>query len=142
MHELRTQTQEIPVKVYRAAERVTIAAPMPGLEPQDIHVHVGTDGTLVLDGAGRGTLKGENDVIRDEWTPGPYHREIALTEQVDGPAANVTYNNGVAVVVLPIAATTRAAELRVGRTAATHGETVGNQGQDLHAPHNGAGQPR
>ncbi|MGH7621083.1 MAG: hypothetical protein ACREMU_01975 [Gemmatimonadaceae bacterium] len=49
--------QSIPVKVYRGSERVTIAAPMPGLEPQDVTAEV-TAHALILDGARRGTLKG------------------------------------------------------------------------------------
>jgi HSP20 family protein len=140
MQQTQPQTQEIPVKVYRAAERVTIAAPMPGLEPQDIKVTVQANGPLMLHGELRGMLKGENDVLMDEWTPGPYHREVDLKQGVDGPTANVTYNNGVLVVVLPLAGKTTPAELSLGRVSATQGETVGHQGQDMQPP--GSGQNR
>jgi HSP20 family molecular chaperone IbpA len=46
------ESQRIPVNVYRSDERVTVAAPMPGMESQDIVV----------------TLS--QDVIQDEWNPG------------------------------------------------------------------------
>jgi HSP20 family protein len=129
----QAQMQEIPVKVYRAEERVTIAAPMPGLEPQDIHVEVTEAGSLMLHGDLRGTLKGEKDVLLDEWTPGPYHREVDLEDPVDGESANVTYNNGVVVVVLPFSEQTRAAELELETVSSTQGVRVGNRGKDAGA---------
>ena len=50
--------QSIPVKIYRTADRLMIAAPMPGLEPEDIVITVSGSGQLVLEGALRGALKG------------------------------------------------------------------------------------
>ena len=108
----QTKTQEIPVKVYRSDNRVTIAAPMPGLEPQNIGVDV-KERSVVLHGDLRGALKDDKEVLVDEWNPGPYHREVELPGSVDGPLANVTYNNGVVVVVLPSAQSTRPAQLKL-----------------------------
>ncbi len=125
-----TQMQEIPVKVYRSNERIAVAAPMPGLEPENIGVEV-TEGRLTLHGDLRGMLKGENEVIADEWNPGPYHREVELPSAVDGEMANVTYNNGVVVVALPIAQRTRPAQIRLDPVSATHGERVGNFGHPI-----------
>jgi HSP20 family protein len=125
-------TQGIPVKVYRSDERVTIAAPMPGLEPSDINVKVGmaADGPLVLlHGALRGELKDSNDVLLDEWTPGPYHREVVLADEVDGEHANVTYANGVLVVALPLSERTTAADLTLDQVSPGKGQRVGNRGK-------------
>src|SRR6185437_12487267 len=102
--------QLIPVKIYRSGDRLTVAAPMPGLEPEDISIEVKDDGQLVLHGRLRGVLKGVNDVLVDEWNAGNYHREVALPLAVDGEAANVTYGNGVVVVVLPLSTKTRPAQ--------------------------------
>lgn len=88
------------MKVYCSDARVTVAAPMPGLEPQDVSAEV-KDGSLVLHGDLRGPLKGEKDVVLDERAPGPYHREVRSPDSVDWPTANVTYNNGVVVIALP-----------------------------------------
>ena len=126
----QTQMQQIPVKLYRSDDRIAIAAPMPGLEPENITVDV-ADGLAVLRGDLRGMLKGENEVIIDEWNPGPYHREVELPAPVDGEMANVTYNNGVVVVVLPIAEKTRTARLTLDAVTATHGERVGNAGHPV-----------
>jgi HSP20 family molecular chaperone IbpA len=45
----------------------------------------------VLHAALRATLKGDKDVLVEEWHTGPYHREVDLPAAVDGELANVTY---------------------------------------------------
>jgi HSP20 family protein len=46
----QVKQQPIPVKVYRTAERLMIAAPMAGLEPENMLVEVTDDGRLILHG--------------------------------------------------------------------------------------------
>lgn len=120
--------QHIPVKMYRSEDRLTIVAPMPGLEPENIHVDVTADGHLILDGQVRGLLKGAKELLVDEWTVGDYHRDIALPNAVDGEAANVTYGNGVLTVDMPLSQQTRAAHLVMEKVGPDHGERVGNFG--------------
>jgi HSP20 family protein len=60
-------SRELPVKLYRSEERLTIAAPLPGLEPQDISVDITSEGQLVIEGKARGVFKGDKEVLRDEW---------------------------------------------------------------------------
>ena len=119
--------QQSPVKVYRSENRLTVAAPMAGLQPEDITVEV-TDAKLVLHGALRGELKGEKEVIRDEWNPGPYHREIKLPSPVDAEHANVTFSNGVLVVSLPITEQTSPARLQPDQGGQAHGVRQGWSG--------------
>ncbi len=118
--------------MYETDERLTIAAPMPGLEPEDIEVEVTPDDRLILHGRVRGFLKGVKTLVLDEWTVGGYHRELKLTSPVDASLANVTYGNGVLVVVLPKANETRPARLRMQEIAPDTGQRVGNAG---HPPH-------
>jgi HSP20 family protein len=134
-----TEQQRVPVKVYRSLELLTVAAPMAGLGAEDITVEVTSDGRLVLDGRlcavpklDRGPLEGIKDVLVNEWMVGPYHRELALGTPVDGPAATVTYGNGVLVVALPIAERTRPARLSLESLGPTRGERAGNPD---HPPH-------
>jgi len=129
--EQNIESQEIPANIYRSAERVMISAPMPGLEPQNIVVHVSEGPVVTLHAELRGALKGDKEIILDEWTPGPYHRELELPTNVDGQRANVTYNNGVIVVSLPVADRTTAAELMLEQTEPTKGERVGNRGRNM-----------
>ena len=62
----------------------------------------------------------------DEWTPGPYHREVPLPEGVDGEMANLTYSNGVIVLMMPRAKQTKPAKLTLRQVSPTHGERIGN----------------
>ena len=38
-----------------------------------------------------------------QWTAGPYHCTVDLPASVDAARANVTFDNGVLVVILPLA---------------------------------------
>jgi len=107
--------QNIPVKIYRTDGRLMVAAPMAGLEPEDIVVEVTADGRLVLHGALRGMLKEVKELLLDEWSVGPYHRELALTTPVNAECANVTYGNGVLLITLPISEQTLPARLTLER---------------------------
>jgi HSP20 family protein len=128
------QNADTPVKLYRSDDRVTIAAPFPGLEPQDIQVHVTREGEVVLEGRLRGAFKGDNEVILDEWNPGPYYRRVSLNTPVDGEMANVTYENGVIVVALPVSEEMRAAEIHPERISRTRGRRAGNSGHPIGPP--------
>jgi len=108
----RIEPQRIPVKLYRTADMITVAAPMPGLEAENVSAEVTASGRLVMWGALRAALKDAKELLVDEWSVGPYHRDIELPGAVDGEAGVVTYGNGVVVVALPVAPRTRPARLR------------------------------
>jgi HSP20 family protein len=120
--------QHVPVKVYRTDDRVMIAAPMAGLEPENILVEVTHDGRLILHGDERALLKDVKELLLDEWSVGVYHRELALPVPVNAVCANVTYGNGVLMVALPISDQTAPARLTLERVTPTHGEHRGNAG--------------
>jgi HSP20 family protein len=101
---------------------------MPGMEPGGVVVSVMAERHLVLDGKRGRLYPGSTESLIDEWNPGPYHRDIELPVAVDGERANVTYNNGVLVVSLPIVETTRAARLTLSELSATQGERFGESG--------------
>ena len=121
--------QHIPVKVYRAGARLMVAAPMAGVEPENIAVEVTSDGRLVLHGDQRSRLKEVKELLVDEWSIGVYHRELALPVAVDAACANVTYGNGVLTVTLPISEQTNPARLSLLRRAPTQGQRRGNAGR-------------
>ena len=120
--------QHIPVKVYRTDERLMVAAPMPGIEPENIVVEVTVDGRLILHGDLRGILKEVKELLLDEWSAGIYHRELALAIPVNAECANVTYGNGVLMVTFPISEQTLPARLVLERITPTRGERKGNAG--------------
>lgn len=126
------EPQSVPFKVYRSDDRLTIAAPLPGMEPEDIVVEVTSDGRCILDGALRGSLKGMKELILDEWSVGGYHRKLKLPVAVNADQANLanlTYGNGVLVVAFPIAERTRPAILGLAPLGPTRGLRVGNAGR-------------
>ena len=126
----QVKVQQIPVKVYRTPDRLMVAAPMPGLEPEDVLVQVTNDGHLILQGELRGMLKNVKELLMDEWSVGGYYRKLALPNAVDGTHANVTYGNGVVVVVLPISKQTTAANLTLEAVGPVRGQQVGNVGHE------------
>src|SRR2546422_11530224 len=111
-----TNPQSLPVKVYRTHDHLTVAAPMPGLEPEDILVEVTEQGQLILHGDRRGSLKEVKEVLLDEWNVGPYHRELVLPEPVDGEHANITYGNGVLVVAFLLSQEMQPARITLEKT--------------------------
>jgi HSP20 family protein len=124
----QAKIQQIPVKVYRTSDRLMVAAPMPGIEPEDILVEVTGDGHLILQAVVRALLKDIKELLLDEWSVGSYYREVPLPDAVDGEQANVTYGNGVIVVALPISDRTRPAKLTLDTVGPGHGERAGNAG--------------
>ena len=122
------KVQTVPVKVYRSADRVTVAAPLPGLQPEDILVTVTEESHLVICGEVRGMLKDIKELLVDEWSVGEYHRELELPGPVDGSQANATYGNGVLVVSLPRSAYSTAALLKLEKIGLDRGERVGLAG--------------
>ena len=123
----QTKIQSVPIKMYRTPERLTIAAPMPGIQPEDLRIKI-TENALILQGEIRGMLKDIKEVLIDEWEAGGYYREVKLPNTVDGAHANVTYGNGVVVVALPLSEMTVAADITVPKVGTDKGERVGHAG--------------
>jgi HSP20 family protein len=146
--------QEVPIKLYRTPDRLTVAAPMPGLLPEDITIEVTADNHLVLHGALRGVpvdlqvfrrlepngrsrrkrpkvVEEQREMLVDEWTVGSYQREIELPMAVDGTLATATYGNGVLVVALPLAKRTVPARVNLERVGIGRGERVGSAGHPV-----------
>ena len=113
---------------------------MPGLvSSEDIVIEVTADNRLVLHADLRGELKDNveplerKEVLREEWSAGPYHRELELPTAVDGERATVTYGNGVLVVSLSMAERTRPARLTLEPAGPFRGERVGSPAHPLTA---------
>jgi HSP20 family protein len=143
----------VAVKLYRTPDRLTVAAPMLGLLPQDISVEVTARGQLVLRGPVRGItadvqlfhrldtqtdaahpgepVEETRELLLDEWSVGPYHRTLDLPNPVNGTLATATYGNGVLVVTLPIAERTTAAQLSLDPIGIGRGERVGSIGHPI-----------
>jgi HSP20 family protein len=127
------QPQTVPLQIHQTDKLIVLAAPMPGLEPQDIAVVVAGD-KVTLRGAYRGSRQESGDLIVSEWTIGPYYREVVLPEPVHGPSTNVTYGNGVLMLAMPKMDEQRHgsyAEVHLEVIEATRGQHIGHTGSDI-----------
>jgi HSP20 family protein len=128
------QPMTVSVRIYQVDDRIMVAAPLPGLEPENIHVTVA--GTrIVIRGEERGPHQHERDLLLAEWMIGPYFREVILPQPVNGARTNATYGNGVLVLALPKLEHEQQeaeAEFRLQPVGATtHGERVGHSGSTI-----------
>jgi HSP20 family protein len=131
---MASEGQAVPVRVYESEEQIMMAAPMPGLEPEDISVAI--SGVHVeIKGAERGPRQHERDLLLDEWTIGPYYRKVSLPQNVNGPLTNATYGNGVLVLSMPKmegGETGPQVDFQLHPIAATRGERIGHIGKEIH----------
>ena len=93
------EPQTVPVRVYQTDDLIMLAAPMPGLAPEDITVKIDGD-HVTIRGEQRGPRQDERDLLVVEWTIGPYFREITLPVPVSGQLTNATCGNGVLMLRL------------------------------------------
>ena len=128
------QQQTISVQLHQRDDRLGLAAPMPGLEADDISVRIhGTE--VTMHGTYRGSRHDQPEVLISEWTMGPYHRDITLPQAVDGELTNATYGNGVLVLSMPKLAQQApqsAAQFQLEVTAGTRGQRIAHTGLDMH----------
>ncbi len=117
----------VPVRLYEDDNRIMLATPMPGLQAENISVSI--DGNRVtVHGEQRGPAQDEPRLLVDEWTPGPYHREVDLPHPVDGALTNATYGNGVLVVTMPKSERGSATRFQLDVTESTRGSHIRHTG--------------
>jgi HSP20 family protein len=125
--------QTIPVQIHQTDALIVLAAPMPGLEPQDISVVIAGD-NVTIRGDYRGSRQEKEDLLVAEWTVGPYARELVLPQPVNGFLTNATYGNGVLVLAMPKAkrgSGESSTEFKLEVVEATLGQHIGHTGSDL-----------
>jgi HSP20 family protein len=125
--------QAVPVQLHQSGDLIVLAAPMPGLEPQDISVVI-TGDKVTIQGSYRGARQEGGDLLVSEWTIGPYLREIVLPQPVSGPLTNATYGNGVLVLAMPKLdqeSQGSYTEFQLTVIEATRGQRIGHTGSDM-----------
>ncbi|GBD12451.1 18 kDa heat shock protein [bacterium HR24] len=123
----------VPINLYRSDRRLIVAAPLPGVEPEDIEVEVSPD-SVTFRTRVRGVGQNNKEYITREWEIGSHERTVPLPETIDPQRANVSYGNGVLTVVMPQSQSTAGTERRLFRLHKVRwarGQFVGHQGQEL-----------
>jgi HSP20 family protein len=124
--------QTVPVQLHQADDRLVLATPMPGLEPQDIAVVI-RGARVTIRGEYRGSRQEQPELLVSEWTIGPYYCEITLPQPVNGVLTNATYGNGVLVLSMPTLEPGQQGgetEFRLEALTGTKGQRVGHTGSD------------
>jgi|GEM_PF-386143 len=124
------QPQIVPVRVYQTIDHLMLAAPMPGLEPQDISIMINNE-HVTIQSQPRGPRQDERNLLIAEWTFGFYYREVILPQPINAALTNATYNNGVLVLSMPKMEPGKRgvfAEFGLEAISSTQGERVGHSG--------------
>ncbi len=126
-----TTARRTPVNVYRQNNRIMVATPVPGMEPVNIRIEVHGRRVTV-----QATLRGpgqdrKQQYLRREWSVGPYERTVTLPTWVDPARANATYDNGVLVVILPIAARRTSGTIMLRKVGTAKGRLRRHVGANL-----------
>ncbi len=117
----------LPVNVYHEVHKVMVAAPLPGMEPRNIRLEV-AGRRLSIHGALRGPGQGRKRYVLRQWTVGPYHCTVDLPAFVDAARANATFDNGVLVVILPLAAQPISGTISMLKIGTTKGQLIRHVG--------------
>jgi HSP20 family molecular chaperone IbpA len=88
--------QRVPVKMYEAPEALVVVAPMPAVQPADVHVELRETGLRFW---AHLRSAAPRDYIIDEWDFGGYERELAVPDGF-GAGVEATLANGQLVVRL------------------------------------------
>ena len=91
-----------PVEVVETADAVDVAAELPGVSADDVHVNV-KDNTLTIDGEKRWERGEEDDsaVYYAERRYGKFKRSLTLPASVQTESAAATFKDGVLRIHLP-----------------------------------------
>lgn len=90
------EPQRVPVKVYEAPEALVVVAPMPAVQPSDVHIEL-REGSLRFWAHLRSAAPRE--YLIDEWDFGGYEREIDIPAGF-GAGVESTLANGQLVIRL------------------------------------------
>lgn len=89
------------VEVFERDGRLTVRADLPGMKPEDVHVHLEDD---VLTISGERRHEGEQDregVWHSERAYGSFHRSVQLPAGIDPESVQAAFEHGVLEVSLP-----------------------------------------
>jgi HSP20 family protein len=102
-----------PLNVSEDSDKLYVSSELPGIEPDDIEVHVEGD-TLTLRGERKLPEAGEGvNYHRREREGGRFRRIVTLPVRIDPNGVEAAFKNGVLNIVLPKAAEARARQIKV-----------------------------
>ncbi len=102
----------IPMDAYRHGESVVISLDLPGVDPSSIDLTVERNALTVAAERQWQPVEGD-EVIAAERRQGTFTRQLFLGDGLDTDRIHATYENGVLVVTIPVAATAKPRRIEV-----------------------------
>ncbi|MFP5254283.1 MAG: Hsp20/alpha crystallin family protein [Acidimicrobiia bacterium] len=96
-HEATMPVQTVPVNVHEASEALVVVAPLPAVQPEDVHVEL-RPGCLRFWAHLRSA--GPREYLLHEWDYGGYEREVDLPDGFGGGVEATLANGQLAIRVL------------------------------------------
>ena len=101
------------MEVFEKNNLLTVRLDVPGLEKEELTVHV-VEGALTVEGERKHETEAEkNHWYRRERTYGRFYRTVPLPEGVNAKEVKATFRNGVLEVTVPVRAVTTPAPHKV-----------------------------
>ncbi|HRP73575.1 MAG TPA: Hsp20/alpha crystallin family protein [Luteimonas sp.] len=106
------------VDIREEATRFVIQADLPGIDPQDIEIHM-DKGILSIKGERKSESTDEGERFsRIERRYGAFHRRFALPDSADADGISASGHNGVLEIAIPKKAETTPRRIQVGASTA------------------------
>ena len=133
---MEESAQTLPVRISKSDALLLLVAPMPGIKPADICVTI-AGRRLKIEGRQTGPGQEQKNMIMEEWTLGPYLRELELPEAVNGALTNATFGNGVLTLAMPKASAEDGLVIKIQLETidTARGERIGHKGVDIQPTH-------
>ncbi len=122
------RTIDTPVNLTEMDGDLVLQVPMPGAEPENIHIRIGDSDEIAVEATPRGKRAEPAQWHLHEWRVGDYNRLVKLPYAIDSAQTNATYNNGVLTISMPRGSRTTAREIRLHTISSGYGEQVGHRG--------------
>jgi HSP20 family protein len=103
---------QIPIDVYRTGDAYLVQFDLPGVHPDSIDITVKKN-VLTVSAQPTRPDQGTMDLLFSERAKGVLSRQISLGEELDADRIEADYLDGVLIVRLPIAESSKAQKIRV-----------------------------
>lgn len=92
---------ELPVDVAETHDMLVIIAPVPGVEPENIDIHLDGDVLTIRGTRGRNLVKTVEHFYSEECFWGNFSRSIILPVEVKSDEAQAQFKNGMLTLTIP-----------------------------------------
>ncbi len=121
---------DTPVNLSEVDGFLVLYVPMPGAEPENIHIRIGDSNEITVESTPRGKREEPAKWYAHEWRVGDHNRKVKLPFPVDSAKTNATYRNGVLTVSMPRGTRTIEREIQLSTVGLAYGEEIGHRGRE------------